>query len=92
MADPILILAGYLVLTPCSLGGELSKNLAQQVLVSPEQIARISNPPDSPKGCVKVSAPSGSSLFVRGTEEQIAEARKRAMEEICPALLCSPLP
>jgi len=69
---------GFMTLRPCALSGRLPEGMAAWVLLDPEQVAIISNPPSSPEGCVRVTNPAGRSLYFKGTERSLAEAKRKA--------------
>lgn len=53
------------------------------VMVAPDVVASIRNPPESPRECVKIATAFGRGVYVVGTAESVTEALRNA--RICRA-------
>lgn len=71
----------WVTVEPCGPDGRATKAAPLFVLLDPSQLASISNPKESPVGCVRIVNGAGRGLFVVGTEEDIARRRNKALAD-----------
>jgi hypothetical protein len=79
-------ICGYAVFRICG-ASQSNRIIPEWVAVSPSAITTITNPPDSPDGCVKIFSLTGRGVYVVGTENEAAALLGKAdlerREELC---------
>jgi hypothetical protein len=80
------VLCGYAVFKICG-ASRTNKVIPEWVAISPNAITTITNPPDSPDGCVKVFSITGRGVYVYGDEvmaaQRLRQADQERREELC---------
>lgn len=83
---PLPTICGFAVFKIC--GASRGNRFAPEwVAVSPTVITTITNPPESPNGCVKIFSMTGRGIYVLGDEIDAARllrnAERERREELC---------
>jgi hypothetical protein len=73
------ILYGMLALIPCPIEAGDAVKYSKRLLIDPNQIVVIGDPPNSLSGCVRIVSPTGRSVYIEGSDEGVARARRKAM-------------
>jgi hypothetical protein len=78
-------LCGFAVFRVCGASG--NRRFPQWIAVAPSMVTTITNPLESPAGCVKISSVTGRGIYVFGDEQEAAHLLRQAelerREDLC---------